>query len=394
MTARGGDLGRTPAGRELIVCLSKKVLEATAPDELEGFEDFTGDYFTDPRALARSDDTLGAGFEHLPEVILLLIFVHRFLDSLYRRHVKPLTGDPKRWAAGILGSMTAPAKAREAPASFTPGEIHQALAAAALEMRQEGPGFVAEHWPKIQDLMLAHLARVRSGPTRPLRVLFLGASPRDAAQLALEREVAEIRAGLEDAPFRDLIHLKRELAVSPGDVQEHLLRHRPHLIHFSGHGIRRKAPGPEGSAAGPSRDLEDLPGHGAGQNAILLEDATGRRRPVSTAGLGEVFTALGQRICCVVLNACFSADSAEALAREVDCVVGMSGAIKDELAISFSRSFYQVIGYGESLATAFALGRSQIGLLTGGPSDLVRLMPGKADPSRIVPVSTSWRRPG
>lgn len=123
MTDRDSDLHRTPAGRELIVSLSKKVLAVTAPEELEDFEEFTGDYFTDPRALKRSDKTLGAGFEHLPEVILLLMFVHRFLDSLYRRHVQPLTGDGSRWATSVLGGMAAPAEARESSASFTPEQI-------------------------------------------------------------------------------------------------------------------------------------------------------------------------------------------------------------------------------------------------------------------------------
>ena len=53
---------------------------------------------------------------------------------------------------------------------------------------------------------------------------------------------------------------------------------------------------------------------------------------------------------------------AEAVAEEVDCVVGMSEKIGDEAAIRFAGGFYQALGYGRSVQTAFELGCNKINL--------------------------------
>ena len=65
---------------------------------------------------------------------------------------------------------------------------------------------------------------------------------------------------------------------------------------------------------------------------------------------------------CVVLNACYSAEQAEAIAQSVDCVVGMASAIGDQSAIGFAKAFYQALAYGWSVQEAFELGSVQIGL--------------------------------
>lgn len=65
---------------------------------------------------------------------------------------------------------------------------------------------------------------------------------------------------------------------------------------------------------------------------------------------------------CVVLNACYSAEQAEAIAATIDCVVGMSSAIEDQSAIGFSKAFYQALAYGRSVQEAFDLGCVEIGI--------------------------------
>ncbi|MCA9714061.1 MAG: hypothetical protein KC468_05115, partial [Myxococcales bacterium] len=76
---------------------------------------------------------------------------------------------------------------------------------------------------------------VTSGSGRA-RVLFLAANPADTGRLALERELREIKAVVRQSALRDRLELFSEWAVRPGDLQEHLLRYRPALVHFSGHG--------------------------------------------------------------------------------------------------------------------------------------------------------------
>jgi hypothetical protein len=53
-----------------------------------------------------------------------------------------------------------------------------------------------------------------------------------------------------------------------------------------------------------------------------------------------------KNIGCVFLNACYSAKIVEAISKYIDCVVGMSGGITDEAAITFVQAFYLSLGYG------------------------------------------------
>jgi hypothetical protein len=66
------------------------------------------------------------------------------------------------------------------------------------------------------------------------------------------------------------------------------------------------------------------------------------------------------RICnfveCVLLNACYSAEQAEPIARHVHCVVAMIGEIGDESAIEFSAAFYDALTAGQPYGRCFEIG--------------------------------------
>ncbi|TMQ10620.1 MAG: hypothetical protein E6J90_19200 [Deltaproteobacteria bacterium] len=64
----------------------------------------------------------------------------------------------------------------------------------------------------------------------------------------------------------------------------------------------------------------------------------------------------------MVLNACYTASTAEVLLAQVDCVVGISGAVHDDAARNFAIGFYGGLGEYESLAAAFKQGRAAIRL--------------------------------
>jgi hypothetical protein len=53
---------------------------------------------------------------------------------------------------------------------------------------------------------------------------------------------------------------------------------------------------------------------------------------------------------------------AEALREHVDCVVGMSGAIRDDVVRHFAIGFYGGLGERESIAAAFRQGCAAISL--------------------------------
>lgn len=165
-----------------------------------------------------------------------------------------------------------------------------------------------------------------------IKILFLAANPE---QLRLDKELSVIKAELRKAEFRELFDLQTEGAVQVENLQEFILQHTPHIVHFSGHGSTR--------------------------GELMLEDQTGAKQPVSATALGNLFRILGNSgVRCVVLNACYSRAQAKEVSQHVDCVVGMNGSIGDEAAIAFARAFYRGLGYGKSIKMAFDLGRSQI----------------------------------
>ena len=196
---------------------------------------------------------------------------------------------------------------------------------------------------------------------RPIKILFLAANPTDTTQLRLGQEVREIDDALRRAQYRDRFDLEQHHAVQVGDLQGLLQRYRPDIVHFSGHG----------STTGE----------------ILLEDATGTRHPVTPRALSSTFSLLKDNIRCVVLNACFSRIQAEAIAQHIDCVIGMSTAITDAAAISFASAFYQAVGYGQPLKTAFGLGLARIDLENLEEQDTPQLIALHVDPSQVTFIS-------
>jgi hypothetical protein len=196
---------------------------------------------------------------------------------------------------------------------------------------------------------------------RPIKILFLAANPEDTAQLRLDEEIRGIDEALREAEFREKFDLEQQWAVRVGDLQTHLLRHQPDILHFSGHGSKA--------------------------SEIILEDIDGGSKPVSAHALSQLFSVLKGNLRCVVLNACYSEPQAQAIARHIDCVVGMSKAIGDAAAISFAVAFYQALGFGKDIKTAFDLGCVQINLENLHEQDTPKLLTNNIDPQKIMFVS-------
>jgi hypothetical protein len=181
-----------------------------------------------------------------------------------------------------------------------------------------------------------------------IKILFMSANPTDSSSLRLGEEVRSIKERLKLSQMRAKFRFEQEWAVRVSDLQHHLLNHRPHVVHFSGHGTRT--------------------------GAIILEDADGRTQKVKPRLLASVFSTLRDNIKCVVLNSCYSVTQARAIASTIDCVVGMSRAIDDNSAIQFAASFYQGLGFGRTFQTSYKLGCDQIDLSGLPNADSPRLI--------------------
>jgi hypothetical protein len=194
--------------------------------------------------------------------------------------------------------------------------------------------------------------------SKTIKILFLTANPTDSSRLRLDEESRTIDLALRQAEFRDRFEIQQHWAVRVSELQSYLLRHKPDIVHFSGHGSR------------------------LGQ--IILEDNLGNSQPVSERALSTLFSVLKDNIRCVLLNACYSERQARAIVQHIDCVVGMSSAIGDKSAISFAAAFYQALGYGRDVKTAFELGCVQIDLESLDEQSVPKLLAIKTNPAEIV----------
>lgn len=197
--------------------------------------------------------------------------------------------------------------------------------------------------------------------SKMIKILFLAADPIDAVRLRLGAEFREIETKLRQAEYREKFVLEQQWAVRVTDLQSHLMRYQPDIVHFSG--------------------------HGSSTSEIILEENYGSSHPVSVRALSGLFSTLKDNIRCVVLNACFSKAQAEAIAQHIDCVVGMSKAIQDQSAISFAASFYQALAYGKSVQVAYDLGCIQIDMENLNQEDVPQLLSPNTDPHSVIFVN-------
>jgi hypothetical protein len=179
---------------------------------------------------------------------------------------------------------------------------------------------------------------------RPARrtVLMFMSNPRNTTALSLSEEARAISNAVQPTTFRDYIDIRTCDATRIGDVAPELMRHRPAIVHFSG--------------------------HGSGDGGLILGDVNGVARAVPPDAMARLFGLLGQDALCVVLNACLTVDQAHAIAQFVPSVVGMSRAVSDRAAIEFAAAFYQALGFGQSVRIAFEAARL-IDSLHGRPAN-------------------------
>jgi hypothetical protein len=182
-------------------------------------------------------------------------------------------------------------------------------------------------------------------------ILFLAANPLDTGRLRLEAEMRDIEEGIHRASQREEIDFRAKLALRIRDLSRSLLDTNPQIVHFSG--------------------------HGSGADGIVLENNEGDSVLVGTEALGNLFALHQETVQCVVLNACYSSEQAEAISRHIPFVVGMTNAIDDAAALAFAVGFYDAIGAGRAYEEAFLHGQNAIELHGLPGRELPLLLKGK-----------------
>lgn len=177
--------------------------------------------------------------------------------------------------------------------------------------------------------VVSFAAKASAPGRRSVNVLFLASNPASTERLRIDREARQIREKLLAATHADRVEIIARWAVRIDDVLQSLMEVQPEIVHFSGHATRTEQ--------------------------LLLEDETGRDLPIDTSALAGLFGVLKDRIRLVVLNACYSRPQAQAINQHIDCTIGMGQSLTDEASFEFSAIFYQAIGFGRSIQTAFDL---------------------------------------
>ncbi len=168
------------------------------------------------------------------------------------------------------------------------------------------------------------------------KILLLSANPQGTPKVRLDEEMREIEEGLLRAKQRSQFTIETATALRYRDLRRSILRHEPHIIHFSG--------------------------HGAGEEGLVFEDKTGQAKFVNGEALSGLFELVADQVECVLLNACYSQEQATAIAQHIPYVIGMTNAIGDRAAIEFAVGFYDALGAGKPYERAYKFGCNAIQL--------------------------------
>lgn len=160
-------------------------------------------------------------------------------------------------------------------------------------------------------------------------ILFMKANPQDTVPLNLDAELRKVKNALESSTNRDQFELITEEAVQIHTITKALQKHKPDIVHFSG--------------------------HGEGENGLAVENAAGNVEMFPTEGLNRLFKLFKKTTQCVVLNACYASEQAKVISNHGIYVTGMNDTVKDKAAGDFSLGFYQSLFEGNDYQFAFEI---------------------------------------
>jgi hypothetical protein len=185
-------------------------------------------------------------------------------------------------------------------------------------------------------------------------ILFLASNPTNTGKLQLSNEFARLSQELQNSEFR----AKMERAVTFTNLQKFILREKPRIVHFSGHGESLE-PSVKDALRRGSLDIDDEENTSETGIILMSEDL---REPflVGTNVIKHFFKGMVKiqniPIETVIFNSCHSEAQALAVAEYVPNVIGTSYSVRDDAAIAFSSSFYLGLAQGQNVMQAVSLG--------------------------------------
>ena len=183
--------------------------------------------------------------------------------------------------------------------------------------------------------------------TPPLRMLLAVAAPADRPELAVGEELARLDEALAGLAAQGTLSTVRVDHTSLEQLDAALLAHRPHVLHFIGHG--------------------DFVGE---DGVVLLESDAhpGTAEPISGRQLAVLLRNYRDSLRLVFLNSCLGAAAATAdpfggvaqslIRRGIPAVIAMQFPVPDAAAVALSRHFYRYLAAGQPVDAALASARA------------------------------------
>ncbi len=165
------------------------------------------------------------------------------------------------------------------------------------------------------------------------KILVLIANPQGTQSLNLLPEIRRLKEALRQSELNSHYRVEWEIVKTEKDFRKYIINHKPQLLHFAGHGTMK---------------------------GLLLEDQEGNPKILNHVYIVSLLKIYSDRLNCVILNACETANLAEVLSQEINNVIGMNQEVKDEVAIVFAEGFYEALGAGETVENAFEVGKMAV----------------------------------
>ena len=239
--------------------------------------------------------------------------------------------------------------------SFSDGSRDRArIANSVLEL--SGQIGTSVNVPSAATTITTNTPQTPAAVTGTKKILFLASNPSNTGRLQLDKEFRQVFQSVQEGTLN--YELVIEWAITAADLQRVILKHKPTILHFSGHGEGSKTE--KKAKTGSIVKATTIPG------GIVLQDANGQPKLVSGVALAGLFSICLRRfkIELVVLNACYSEDQAKGIAQAgVTFVVGMNTAVNDNTAIEFSTGLYRGVASEGDIEFAFDLAKNNIMLM-------------------------------
>ena len=157
-----------------------------------------------------------------------------------------------------------------------------------------------------------------------------------------------IREVLGGSNQKELFVFESRGAVTKDLLIDHLLKIKPNILHISG--------------------------HGNSEEQLLLEDIEGYKEEVSIQKLSDLLSGFLDHIDCVFLNTCHSLSGIGNFNENIPYIIGMNKEIPDDVAIDFSKNFYNVLFNGRTIKDAFKISLATIALTDTGDEYIPKLI--------------------